>query len=161
MLKKILKFSIIIFPYFVFLINHVNAHEINEKKIVKIIENFILKNPSLIKKSLTDLQKLETKNEFHKALNELKKIKNPSLTSNNSDLVIYEFFDYNCGYCKSVVKIIMDVLSEDKKINFVFVEFPILSQQSYFAAKAALASKKQDLYNKFHLSLMIMILDLV
>ena len=43
----------------------------------------------------------------------------------------------------------MDVLSEDKKVNFVFVEFPILSQQSYFAAKAALASKKQDLYNNF------------
>ena len=48
----------------------------------------------------------------------------------------------------------MDVLSEDKKINFVFVEFPNLSEQSYFAAKAALASKNQNLYNKFHLSLM-------
>mgnify|MGYP001405073010 FL=1 len=48
----------------------------------------------------------------------------------------------------------MDVLSEDKKINFVFVEFPILSEQSYIAAKAALASKKQDQYSKFHLSLM-------
>ena len=48
----------------------------------------------------------------------------------------------------------MDVLSVDKKINFVFVEFPILSEQSYIAAKAALASKKQGLYNQFHLSLM-------
>ena len=48
----------------------------------------------------------------------------------------------------------MDVLSEDNKINFVFVEFPILSKHSYIAAKAALASKKQELYNDFHLSLM-------
>ncbi len=45
-------------------------------------------------------------------------------------------------------------ISEDKKINVVFVEFPIFSEQSYFAAKAALASKNQNLYNKFHLSLM-------
>jgi protein-disulfide isomerase len=48
----------------------------------------------------------------------------------------------------------METISEDKKINVVFVEFPILSQQSYTAAVAALASKKQNLYNKFHLSLM-------
>ena len=40
------------------------------------------------------------------------------------------------------------------KVNFVFVEFPILSKQSYIAARAALAAKKQNLYNKFHLSLM-------
>ena len=84
----------------------------------------------------------------------LKDIGNPGIFLKQADVTIYEFFDYNCGYCKSVVKPIMDLLSEDKKINFVFVEFPILSQQSYFAAKAALASKKQDLYNKFHLSLM-------
>jgi protein-disulfide isomerase len=48
----------------------------------------------------------------------------------------------------------METISEDKKINVVFVEFPILSQQSYTAAVAALASKKQNLYNEFHLSLM-------
>jgi protein-disulfide isomerase len=48
----------------------------------------------------------------------------------------------------------MDVMSEDKKINLVFVELPILSQNSYIAATAALASEKQGLYNDYHLSLM-------
>ena len=48
----------------------------------------------------------------------------------------------------------LNLLPLDKKINIVFVEFPILSKQSYIAARAALASKKQGLYNKFHLSLM-------
>ena len=48
----------------------------------------------------------------------------------------------------------MDVMSEDKKVNFVFVELPILSQNSYIAATAALASEKQGLYNDYHLSLM-------
>ena len=94
---------------------------------------------------------------FHEKQNAIKLIKdadNPSVFPKQADITIYEFFDYNCGYCKSVVKTIMDVLSEDKKVNFVFVEFPILSQQSYFAAKAALASKNQNLYSKFHLSLM-------
>jgi protein-disulfide isomerase len=48
----------------------------------------------------------------------------------------------------------MDVILEDTKVDFVFVEFPILSQSSYIAATAALASEKQGLYNDFHLSLM-------
>lgn len=48
----------------------------------------------------------------------------------------------------------MSVISEDKKVDFVFVEFPILSKSSYIAATAALAAERQGLYNNFHLSLM-------
>jgi protein-disulfide isomerase len=53
-----------------------------------------------------------------------------------------------------VLKVIQETLSEDKNINFIFVEYPILSQESYTTAIAALASKKQGLYNEFHSSLM-------
>ena len=88
------------------------------------------------------------------AITLLRDIKNPGFFNENSDITVYEFFDYNCGYCKSVVEPIMDVISEDKKVDFVFVEFPILSQSSYIAATAALAAEKQGLYNDFHLSLM-------
>ena len=112
------------------------------------------KNPDYVKSTLDNYKiSLENKKKQN-AIKLLKDVDNPGIFPKQADITIYEFFDYNCGYCKSVVKTIMDVLSEDKKVNFVFVEFPILSQQSYIAAKAALASKKQDLYNKFHLSLM-------
>ena len=150
-----IKYKTLIFLTFVFsLFNQSFAHELNKDEINSLINNFILKNPQVIEKTLQNLNLERSKKNFEIALTELKKIPNPKLSNANSDVTIYEFFDYNCGYCKSVVKTIMDVLSEDKKVNFVFVEFPILSQQSYFAAKAALASKNQDLYNKFHLSLM-------
>ena len=131
-----------------------HSHEINKDNIDSIIKNFLTKNPDFIKSTLDNYKiSLENKKKQN-AIKMLKDIGNPGIFLKQADVTIYEFFDYNCGYCKSVVKPIMDLLSEDKKINFVFVEFPILSQQSYFAAKAALASKKQDLYNKFHLSLM-------
>ena len=130
------------------------SHEINKNNIEIIIKDFLIKNPELIKSTLDEYKiSLENKKK-QDAISLLKKIDNPEIYQKNADVTIYEFFDYNCGYCKSVVKTIMDIISEDKKINFVFVEFPILSQQSYFAAKAALASKKQGLYNDFHLSLM-------
>ncbi len=130
------------------------SHEINKNNIEIIIKDFLIKNPGLIKSTLDEYKiSLENKKKQN-AISLLKEVDNPKISQKKADVTIYEFFDYNCGYCKSVVKTIMDIISEDKKINFVFVEFPILSQQSYFAAKAALASKKQGLYNDFHLSLM-------
>ncbi len=136
------------------LISPSHSHEVNKDRIEQIIKEFLIKNPAFIKSTLDDY-KISLKNQQKQnAINLLKDIANPGIYQTKADITIYEFFDYNCGYCKSVVKTIMDLLSEDKKINFVFVEFPILSKQSYIAARAALASKKQDLYNKFHLSLM-------
>jgi protein-disulfide isomerase len=131
-----------------------HANQMSEENIEKIIENFLIKNPQLLRSVLDNYKKNTELEKNKKAIQSLKSFKNPGIFQKNADVTIYEFFDYNCGYCKSVIKTIMETISEDKKINVVFVEFPILSQQSYTAAVAALASKKQNLYNKFHLSLM-------
>ena len=142
---------------FLLILIHLNssyAHEIKKTEIELIVKNFLSKNPEFIKSTLDDYKFKLEKEKKKDAINLLKEIKNPGIFQKNADITIFEFFDYNCGYCKSVTKMIMDLLSEDKKINFVFVEFPILSQQSYKAALAALASKKQGLYIDFHLSLM-------
>ena len=144
--------SILIFCLLIFSSSH--SHEINKDNIDNIIKDFLIKNPDFIKSTLDGYEISLQNQKKQNAIKSLKNIDNPGIFQKQANVTIYEFFDYNCGYCKSVVKTIMDVLSEDKKVNFVFVEFPILSQQSYFAAKAALASKNQDLYNKFHLSLM-------
>ena len=130
------------------------SHEIKIEEIEKIIKNYLIKNPKLIKSTLEEYKKTVETNKKINAITLLQNIKNPGIFNKNSDITIYEFFDYNCGYCKSVVNTIMDVISEDKKVDFVFVELPILSQSSYIAATAALAAEKQDLYNDFHLSLM-------
>ena len=130
------------------------SHEIKIEEIEKIIKNYLIKNPKLIKSTLEEYKKTVETNKKINAITLLQNIKNPGIYNKNSDITLYEFFDYNCGYCKSVVNTIMDVISEDKKVDFVFVELPILSQSSYIAATAALAAEKQDLYNDFHLSLM-------
>ena len=153
MKKVVLRYSSILISIFL-IISTSHSHEINQDKIETIIKNFFKKNPDFIKSTL-DNYKISLENQKKQnAIKLLKDIDNPGIYRKQADVTIYEFFDYNCGYCKSVVKTILDVLSEDKKINLVFVEFPILSEQSYITAKAALASKKQDMYNKFHLSLM-------
>ena len=153
-MKKIILNTLSIFSIIFIFALPSHANQMSQEKIEQIIENFLINNPQLLR-SVLDNYKKDTELEKKKnAIESLKSLKNPGIFQKNADVTIYEFFDYNCGYCKSVVKTIMETISEDKRINVVFVEFPILSQESYTAAVAALASQKQNLYNKFHLSLM-------
>ncbi len=74
----------------------------------------------------------------------------------DGDVTIVEFFDYRCGYCKRVLPTIKEALKTDKNLRIVFKEFPILGDQSVFAARAALAVHKLDpkKYEPFHNALM-------
>ena len=84
--------------FFVFsLFKQLVAHELNKDEINSLISNFILKNPQVIEKTLQNLNLERSKKNFEIALTELRKIPNPKLSSANSDVTIYEFFDYNCG----------------------------------------------------------------
>ncbi len=78
----------------------------------------------------------------------------PAAGSENPDLTVVEFFDYNCGYCKRALPDIQKVLENDPKIRFVFVEMPILGPSSSTAAQWALAAHKQGKYFEYHAALM-------
>ena len=150
-----IKYKTLIFLTFVFsLFKQSFAHELNKDEINSLINNFILKNPQVIEKALQNLNLERSKNNFEIALTELRKIPNPKLSSSNSDVTIYEFFDYNCGYCKSVMQNIFNIYKKDKKVEIVFVEYPILSNSSLSAAIASLAARNQNKYFEFHSKLM-------
>ena len=134
--------------------NQLFAHELKKDEIDSIIKNFILENPQIIEKTLQDLNLERSQKNFKLALTDLKKIPNPNLKKNNADITIYEFFDYNCGYCKSVMQNIFNIYKKDKKVEIVFVEYPILSNSSLSAAIASLAARNQKKYFEFHSKLM-------
>lgn len=78
----------------------------------------------------------------------------PSVGSDNPDLTIVEFFDYNCGYCHKALKDVQAILKTDKKVRFVFVDMPILAPTSRTASAWALAAAKQGKYFDFHQAVM-------
>jgi protein-disulfide isomerase len=71
----------------------------------------------------------------------------------NGNVTIVEFMDYNCGWCKRSVVEMQALAAKDKNLRIVFKEFPIFGQHSEFAARAALASVRQDKYWPFHQAL--------
>lgn len=78
----------------------------------------------------------------------------PVLGNPDGDVVVVEFFDYRCPYCKTVASDLREVILADGRIRLVMKEFPILGPQSVYAARAALAADKQDRYEDFHFALM-------
>ena len=151
-------FSIfILISFFVNLASY--AHDIFDENAIssleKIIEIWVKENPKKIRSVLKNLEKEEEINKNKETYELLaNNFLDPIIGNPSADVIIYEFFDYNCGYCKSVYNTMLNVIERDKKIKFVLKEFPILSQSSVDAAYFALASNKQNLYPEFHSRIM-------
>ncbi|MGF1591645.1 MAG: DsbA family protein [Kiloniellaceae bacterium] len=78
----------------------------------------------------------------------------PVIGNPEGDITVVEFFDYRCPYCKRATATLAQLLQEDSDLRLVMKEFPILSQESVQAARAALAAVRQDRYEAFHFALM-------
>tara|TARA_A100001011_G_scaffold112958_2_gene119538 strand:- start:15331 stop:16107 length:777 start_codon:yes stop_codon:yes gene_type:complete len=148
-------------------LNEAKTLTLSQKKEVRdLIKKFIKNNPELIVQSVQKMRKKNQRQISDTHKKNIKKYKNlifydnqtPVIGNPNGDITIVEFFDYNCGYCKSSLKVIKKLLKEDTNIRFVLKELPILTPSSEFAARVALTSWIYDktLYEKLHYSFMSM-----
>lgn len=68
----------------------------------------------------------------------------------NGKVTLVEFSDYACGYCKKSVDDVKKLIAEFPDLKIVFRELPILSEDSTYAAKWALAAAAQNKFYNFH-----------
>jgi protein-disulfide isomerase len=74
----------------------------------------------------------------------------------NAKATVVEFFDYNCPYCRQSLPAMKKFYAQHKNdTRFAFIEFPIKGPDSTFAARVALAARKQgNKYLALHFALM-------
>jgi protein-disulfide isomerase len=72
----------------------------------------------------------------------------------NGDVVIVDFNDYQCPYCKRAHQAVKSVAAADGKIKVIYKDLPILGEPSRIAALAALAAAKQGKHLALHDALM-------
>lgn len=128
----------------------------------KLIRDFLAENPEAIVDALEvyqEKQRLAAEAEGKKAMAERKKdlYEDPAAPVGGNpkgDVTLVEFFDYNCGYCKTAHDGVMKVIKDDGKVRLIYKEFPILGPASVVAARAALAAVKQKKYVEFQDALM-------
>jgi protein-disulfide isomerase len=77
----------------------------------------------------------------------------PVLGPTGAQITIVEFFDYRCPYCR-VLKDVLFQLQKERSLRIIYKEWPILSEGSKVAARAALGAANQGKYFEFHSKLM-------
>lgn len=68
----------------------------------------------------------------------------------DGDVVLVEFFDYACGYCRRSNADIDRLLAEDPKLKVVWREWPVLGPDSLAAAEASLAAARAGRFRPFY-----------
>ena len=128
----------------------------------QIVRDYLLEQPELL---IEVQQALQAKRDAEAALQAQQAIQiysdeifsdpdAPVAGNSEGAIVLVEFFDYRCGYCRRVKPTLETLLAENDDLRLVFKEFPILGPESALAARAALASRAQGLYEPFHWALM-------
>ncbi len=73
----------------------------------------------------------------------------------DAKVTVAEFFDYRCPYCKASLGAVQALIDSGLNVRVALIERPILSPDSHVAARAAVASRRQDgKYLPFHRALM-------
>jgi protein-disulfide isomerase len=126
------------------------------------VREYLLKNPEVIMEALQVLQERQRVAEaenLKRAIAEHSEeiLKDPAAPvggNPDGDVTLVEFFDYNCPYCRRVAPTVTALEEADPDVRLIYKEFPILGPGSQFAARAALASRRQGKYVAFHNALM-------
>lgn len=126
-----------------------NAQE--QAEIRAIVRDYLVNNPDVLREALdalaerTDAQRWQTMRSDPRDF---------SMGPANAPIVIVEFFDYRCPYCHAAMEWVNDVVRTRNDVRVVFKEFPILSESSMEASRAAIAAMPQGRYWQFHRALM-------
>ena len=68
----------------------------------------------------------------------------------DGDVVLVEFFDYACAYCRASNPDVDRLLREDPRLKVVWRELPVLGPDSQAAALISLAAAEQGRFRQFH-----------
>ena len=138
------------------------SQELDEARVRELVLETIRENPEIVMEAVALLEKqqadaqAETQAEVLRSQRDLieRDPNAPVLGNPEGDVTVVEFFDYNCPYCRRVKPEVRALIEEDPNIRLVYREWPILGDGSVFAAKAALAARKQGKYEDFHWAMM-------
>jgi protein-disulfide isomerase len=120
-------------------------------RVEQIVREYVLKNPEIIPEAMEALQDRRTGSIVR---DNRVAFETPFGSAwagaERGDVVLVEFFDYACGFCRKSNADIDRLLREDRKLKVVWRELPVLGPDSQAAAEASLAAAKQGRFREFY-----------
>jgi protein-disulfide isomerase len=140
------------------------AEPLSVPAVEQIVRDLLLREPEILEQAMEKLQSrydaeiaAQQKAAVAQHENEIFwQTEDPVAGNAQGDVTLVQFFDYHCGYCRSIAPALREFLEKDKGLRLVFKELPILGPDSLAAAKLALAAQKLDpgRYPALHFALM-------
>lgn len=116
-----------------------------------IVRAYILENPEIIPEAVDRLRGKQAAKRIGAVRGEIEKPYAAAFAGNpDGDVVLVEYSDFACGFCRQSVSDVARLVSEDKNLKIVFHELPILSDESRVAAAWGLAAAEQGKYYPFY-----------
>jgi protein-disulfide isomerase len=134
------------------------TREPSREAVERIIREYLLSQPEVLEEALSALQQRRAAAESQRQTEALKLHENDLLRdpaapvggNPSGNATVVEFFDYRCGYCKTVAPVVRQLLQRDRQVRFVYKELPVLGPDSVVASRAALAAVAQGKYAALH-----------
>jgi protein-disulfide isomerase len=120
-------------------------------RIERVVREYMLAHPEIIPEAMGVLQSREQGQAVAKAGDAITRPYHGAWMGNpQGDVVLVEYYDYNCGYCRASLPVIAKLIARDPKLKVVFRELPVLAESSRDAARASLAAARANRFKLFH-----------
>lgn len=117
----------------------------------EVVRQYILENPEIIPEAVNRLQQREVTKLLDSNRDEIETpFAGAWAGAKDGDVVLVEFFDYNCPYCRLSHADVQRLLKEDDDLKVVFRDFPVLGPASEEAAMASLSAAKQNRFLRYY-----------
>lgn len=120
-------------------------------EIAAVVRETLLANPEIIPEAITRLQDREVEKLL---ASNRDAIETPFLGAwagaSEADVVLVEFFDFACPFCRQSAADVQRLLAEDPKLKVVWRDMPVLGPESERFAMASLSAAKQNRYARFY-----------
>jgi protein-disulfide isomerase len=115
------------------------------------VRDYLLENPEILPEAMDRLREREAARVVSANRSALETpFAGAWAGAQDGDVVLVEFFDYACGYCRKSNSDIERLLREDPRLKVVWREWPVLGPDSEAAARASLAAAQAGRFKPFY-----------
>jgi protein-disulfide isomerase len=127
------------------------------KQIETVIHDYLVNNPNVLIEAGQSMQKTQLNEyatkakaaipKYSKELFAEKSDAKVMLGSQDPDVIVVEFFSYQCPMCRMMHPVMKELLKANKKLQLTLISLPFEGESDMYAGKAVAAANKQG---KFH-----------
>lgn len=117
----------------------------------QLTRSYLLDNPELLPEAMERLRNRENAEAVQRNRAALERPFHSAWAgAADGDVVLVEFFDYACSFCRAANPDVERLLREDPRLKVVWREYPVLGPASEQAAIASLAAARAGRFRRFH-----------